>query len=227
MIPLHDDQPTSIFPTVTVALIVLCSVVFLWQLSLSPQAQTAVVFGFGMIPAVLFHEVSLAPNLDFIPAPLTVISSQFLHGGWMHLIGNMLYLWIFGNNVEDAMGHWRYIAFYLLCGIAAALTQALMAPTSQLPMIGASGAISGVLGAYLLLHPRARVLVAIPLGILLPAVRLPAVAVLGFWFVLQLISSLVASTEQGGVAWGAHVGGFVVGMLLIPIFKYRRIRLLH
>jgi membrane associated rhomboid family serine protease len=102
-----------------------------------------------------------------------------------------------------------------------------MAPTSQLPMIGASGAISGVLGAYLLLHPRARVLVAIPLGILLPAVRLPAVAVLGFWFVLQLISSLVASTEQGGVAWGAHVGGFVVGMLLIPIFKYRRIRLLH
>jgi membrane associated rhomboid family serine protease len=227
MIPLHDDQPTTIFPAVNVALIVLCSIIFLWQLSLTPQEQTAVLFGFGMIPAVLFNHVSLAPKIDFIPAPLTVITSQFLHGGWMHIIGNMLYLWIFGNNVEDAMGHWRYVPFYLLCGVAAALTQALLAPASQLPMIGASGAISGVLGAYLLLHPRARILVAIPLGILIPTMRLPAVAVLGFWFVLQLISSLLTSPEHGGVAWGAHVGGFVVGMLLIPIFKHRRVPLFH
>ncbi len=227
MIPLHDDQPTTLFPYVTITIIVLCSIIFAWQLTLPPQAQTAVIFGLGMIPAVLLQHVALPANLHFVPAPLTVVTSQFLHGGWMHLIGNMLYLWIFGNNVEDAMGHRRYIVFYLLCGSIAALAQALLAPSSQLPMIGASGAISGVLGAYLLLHPRARILVAIPIGILIPAMRLPAVAVLGFWFVLQMVNSLFASGDQGGVAWAAHVGGFVAGMLLVPIFKYSRVRLFH
>ena len=158
-----------------------------------------------------------------MPAALTVFTSMFLHGGWMHLIGNMLYLWIFGNNVEDSMGHVRFFIFYFLCGIAAAMAQAIPNPESTVPMIGASGAISGVLGAYLLLYPRARVLVGIPLGFFLYTARLPAVAVLAFWFVLQLVSKLVTSAEGGGVAWGAHIGGFVAGVVLIPFFSRHRL----
>jgi membrane associated rhomboid family serine protease len=143
----------------------------------------------------------------------------------MHLIGNMLYLWIFGNNVEDAMGHVRFVLFYLLCGIVAALAQALPNPDSTIPMIGASGAISGVLGAYLLLYPRARVLVLVPLGYYTRLVHLPAMFVLGFWFVLQLINSALLTQTGGGVAWGAHIGGFVAGMALIPLFKRRNVPL--
>jgi membrane associated rhomboid family serine protease len=150
---------------------------------------------------------------------------MFLHGGWMHLIGNMLYLWIFGNNVEDAMGHVRFVIFYLLCGVAAVFAQALPDATSTIPMIGASGAISGVLGAYLLLYPRAHVLVAIPLGFYMRTMYLPAMVVLGFWFVLQLINSALADPGQGGVAFGAHIGGFVAGMVLLPLFKHRNVRL--
>jgi membrane associated rhomboid family serine protease len=138
----------------------------------------------------------------------------------------MLYLWIFGNNVEDAMGHARFILFYLVCGVAAFMAHALGDVNSQIPTVGASGAISGVLGAYLLLHPRAKVLVAIPLGFIIHTTRLPAGIVLAFWFVLQLINSAITAAEQsGGVAWGAHIGGFVAGMALIPFFKYRRVRL--
>lgn len=143
----------------------------------------------------------------------------------MHLIGNMLYLWVFGNNVEDAMGHKRFIVFYLSCGLLAALTQAVLNPDSEIPMIGASGAISGVLGAYLLLHPRARILVVIPIGILIYTPWIAAYWVLGFWFVLQLVNSLMSASEMGGVAYGAHIGGFVAGMLLIPLFKYRQVAL--
>lgn len=226
MIPLHDDNPTDIFPYLTVTFIVACVVVFFWQLSLGPEGQKA-VYALGVIPASLLQGKSLPPDLYLIPAELTLLTSMFLHGGWMHLIGNMLFLWIFGNNVEDAMGHSRYIVFYIICGFAAAFAQALPNPESVTPMIGASGAISGVLGAYLLLHPRARILVAIPIGIFIHTMKLPAMAVLGFWFVLQLINTLLTGTGSGGVAWGAHVGGFVAGVLLIPIFKYRRVRLFH
>jgi membrane associated rhomboid family serine protease len=151
-----------------------------------------------------------------------------MHGGWMHLIGNMLYLWIFGNNVEDAMGHRRFVVFYAVCGLAAVGLHATMDAHSNIPLIGASGAISGVLGAYLLLYPHARVLVAIPLGFILHTTRLPAGWVLGFWFVLQIVNSLLsAGSEGGGVAWGAHVGGFLAGMLLIPLFKRKRVKLFH
>lgn len=224
MIPLHDDNPTDIFPYLTVTFIVACVLVFFWQLSLGPAGQKA-VYALGVIPATLLQGKSLSPDLYLIPAELTLLTSMFLHGGWMHLIGNMLYLWIFGNNVEDAMGHTRFIFFYIICGIAAALAQSLPDPASVTPMIGASGAISGVLGAYLLLHPRARVLVAIPLVVFIYTTRLPAMAVLGFWFVFQLVSSLLADSGGGGVAWGAHVGGFIAGVLLIPFFKYRRVKL--
>ena len=223
MIPLHDDNPTTIKPVVTVSLITICILVFLWQLSLGPALQQSII-SFGVIPSVLFHIKSLSPELVVVPATVTIFTSMFLHGGWMHLIGNMLYLWIFGNNVEDVMGHGRFIIFYLLCGTAAVFAQAIPDPQSVIPMVGASGAISGVLGAYLLLYPHARILVAIPLGFYIYTTRLPAGVVLGFWFILQLISSALAG-GQGGVAFGAHVGGFIAGMILILFFRRKGVRL--
>ena len=226
MIPLHDDNPTTTPPLLTVMLIVACVLVFFWQLSLGPQ-QERMVYALGVIPAVLFGYLQLPEGIALVAPPATVFSAMFLHGGWMHLIGNMLYLWIFGNNIEDAMGHGRFIIFYLLCGIAAALAQALPDPHSQIPMIGASGAISGVLGAYLLLYPHARVLVLIPLGFYLTTLRLKAGWVLGFWFVLQLVNSAASAGQQGGVAFGAHIGGFVAGILLLPLFKRRSVRYFH
>ncbi len=226
MIPLRDDNPASLKPVMTVGLITLCTLAFFWQLSLGTQAE-AVIQAFGVMPAALFGNQSLSPELGRVPAVLTVVTSMFLHGGWMHLIGNMLYLWIFGNNVEDAMGHGRFVLFYLLCGVAAVLAQAVPAPDSTIPMIGASGAISGVLGAYLLLYPHARVLVLIPLGFFSRMLYLPAMLVLGFWFLMQLLSTFLADPNQPGVAFGAHAGGFVAGMLLIPVFKRREINLLH
>ena len=224
MFPIHDDNPTRITPYVTYALLSACVLVFFWQISLGDAEQQA-VYSFGVIPSVLFASKSLPVELEILPAWLTIFTSMFLHGGWMHPIGNMLYLWVFGNNVEDAMGHRRFIVFYLACGLLAALTQAVLNPDSEIPMIGASGAISGVLGAYLLLHPHARILVVIPIIIVVYTPWIAAYWVLGFWFVLQLINSLTSDSDVGGVAYGAHIGGFVAGMLLIPLFKYRRVRL--
>jgi len=218
MIPLKDDNPSQLTPVVTIGLIVTCTLVFLWQFMQGPRAGQAIIYALGLIPSVLFGHRSLPPEVATVPAALTVFTSMFLHGGWLHLIGNMLYLWIFGDNVEDAMGHGRFLAFYLLCGVAAAFTQALPDPQSTLPMVGASGAISGVLGAYLLLYPRARVLVLVPIFIIITTMRLPASLVLGLWFVLQALSTLAAS-EGGGVAFRAHVGGFIAGMLLLMFFK--------
>ncbi|RLA32359.1 MAG: rhomboid family intramembrane serine protease [Gammaproteobacteria bacterium] len=218
MIPLHDDNPTELAPLLTVGLIITCVLVFLWQNSLGEEAGVQAIYSFGFIPAVLFDHVALPEALAKVPTTATLFTSMFMHGGWMHLGGNLLYLWIFGNNIEDRLGHGRFMLFYLLCGLAAALAQALPDTTSQIPMVGASGAISGILGAYLLLYPKARVLVLIPLGIIFYTLRLPALAVLGFWFVLQLISSLAAEPGQGGVAFGAHIGGFVAGMALLPLF---------
>lgn len=226
MIPLHDDNPTEITPYVTFALIGLCVLVFLWQISLGEHIERA-IYSLGMIPATVFGDKSLPPELVVVPAWMTLFTSMFMHGGWMHLIGNMLYLWIFGNNVEDSMGHARFVVFYLLCGVAAVLAQALPNPDSVIPMVGASGAISGVLGAYLLLYPHARVLVVLPLGFLLYSARVSAGFVLGFWFLIQLISSLNANPDEGGVAFGAHAGGFVAGVALIPFFKYVRVPLFH
>jgi membrane associated rhomboid family serine protease len=224
MIPLHDDNPTERPPVFTVLLIVACVLVFLWQLSLG-KAQQRAILALGVIPSVLFGEKRLSPELALVPPELTILTSMFLHGGWMHLIGNMLYLWVFGNNVEDSMGHLRFLVFYALCGAAAVFAQALPNPASTIPMIGASGAISGVLGAYLLLYPHSRVLVGIPLGFVIHTMRLPALWVLGFWFVLQIVNTLLAGKAQGGVAWGAHIGGFVAGMALLPLFKRRGVRL--
>jgi membrane associated rhomboid family serine protease len=225
VIPLRDDNPTTLQPVVTVSIIAGCVLTFLWQSMHTEPGQQLIAYALGVVPAVLMNGAALPEEAAWIPPSLTVLTSMFLHGGWAHLIGNMLYLWIFGNNIEDSMGHGRFALFYLLCGIAAVFAQVLPNPSSELPMIGASGAISGILGAYLLLHPHARVLVAIPLGVVLQTVQLRAVWVLGLWFVMQLRSSMLASGGEGGIAFGAHIGGFVAGMLLIPLFKSRDVPL--
>lgn len=222
MIPLHDDNPTRLTPIFTVTLIALCILVFLWQMSPGASFQ-ARVYLFGLTPGLLFDYAQLPPGAAVVPAWATLFTSMFLHGGFMHLAGNMLYLWIFGNNIEDVMGHGRFVVFYLLCGLAAAMAQALPDPESTIPMIGASGAISGVLGAYLLLFPHARVLVLIPLGFYLTTVRLPAGIVLALWFGFQLLNSALSAGQEGGVAFGAHIGGFIAGMVLIPFFKRRSV----
>ena len=218
MIPLQDDNPTELTPVVTVAFIALCVLVFFYQASLPPRPSEAFVFQYGAIPALVLGEADLPPSIAVgIAAYGTLVTSMFLHGGWMHLIGNMLYLWIFGNNVEDVMGHARFVMFYLLCGILAALSHAVTDPTSTIPMVGASGAISGVLGAYILLFPRAHVLVFMPgVGMM----RVAAGVVLGLWFFMQLLSGgMSIGGPGGGVAFFAHIGGFVAGMVLIRFFK--------
>jgi membrane associated rhomboid family serine protease len=226
MIPLKDDNPSRSTPFVTYGIIALCVLVFLWELSLGPAGAQRVVYALGVIPAVLLQGLELPPEIQMVGPWTSVFTSMFLHGGWMHLLSNMLYLYIFGDNVEDSMGHVRFVLFYLACGVAAVFAQALPDPSSQIPMIGASGAISGVLGAYLLLYPHARVLVAIPFGVIM-TVRLPALWVLLAWFGLQLISNLAATPGAGGVAFRAHIGGFIAGALLIPFIKHRDVRLWH
>ena len=219
LLPLKDDNTlqTINFQYVTVSLIIACVGVYLWQLSLGAE-EGKYIFGLGTIPSVLFGIRDLSPDLVIIPESFTTITSLFLHGGWMHLIFNMLFLWVFGDNVEDAMGHVRYIAFYLVCGILATLSHAVMETDSASPLIGASGAISGILGAYLVLHPKARVLV---LFMNIIPLRLPAVLVLGGWIGLQFFSL----NSDDGTAWWAHIGGFLAGMILIVPFRRKDVPL--
>lgn len=225
MIPLKDDNPTEITPIVTIGCIVACVVVFLNQVSLSAKLAEIFVYQYGAIPAVVFGYADLPGEIAAVSPYGSLVTSMFLHGGWMHLIGNMMYLWIFGNNIEDVMGHGKFIIFYALCGVLAALSHAAIDSGSTIPMVGASGAISGVLGAYLLLYPRARVLVLIPFGFFSQMIYVPAWVVLGLWFVLQLFSGgMSIGTQGGGVAFFAHIGGFVAGMALIPFFKHSHVK---
>jgi membrane associated rhomboid family serine protease len=225
MFPISDDNPRNATPYVTWALISACILVFLWQVSLGTQGRERAVFEFGMIPARIFGHAEIDPALAAIPAWATMLTSMFMHGGWLHLGLNMLFLWIFGDNVEESMRHVRYLIFYVACGIAAALLQAVINPGSTIPMIGASGAISGVLGAYVLLHPHATIRVLIFLGIFITMAHLPAMIVLGIWFVTQLLSGAFAPTGQPGVAFWAHIGGFVAGMALVPLLKRSDVKL--
>ncbi len=222
LLPLKDDNPLRRirFQYVTVALIAICGAVFLWQLSLA-EAAAAASYGLGTIPAVLVGGRQLDPELFIIPAALTLVTGMFLHGGGMHLLGNMLFLWIFGDNIEDAMGHLRFLAFYLLCGVAGGLAHAAGNPQSEFPVIGASGAIAGVLGAYLVLHPKARVLTLFMFYL----VRLPAFVVLGGWIGLQFLQllSMESGGDGGGVAWWAHIGGFIAGMILVVPMRRKEI----
>lgn len=223
--PFHDDNPTTLNPVITIAFITACIGVFAYQFSMGPQAGQMLVYQLGAIPAVIFGNETLPPEVVLVPSSLSLITSMFLHGGFMHLFGNMLYLWIFGNNIEDIMGHTRFIVFYILCGIIAAMSHALTDPGSVTPMIGASGAISGVLGAYLLIYPRAHVKTLILLGFFIRIMYLPAGVVLGFWFLLQLGNGwLMMDKGGGGVAWFAHIGGFIAGMVLVGFFKKKNVR---
>jgi membrane associated rhomboid family serine protease len=217
MIPLYDQNPTRTFPIFTVTLIGANIATFLYQLSLGPQV-VQLVESYGMIPYELTHFRDVGPRIG-IPVQMTVFTSMFLHGGLLHVAGNMLYLWIFGNNIEDALGHGRFIVFYLVCGILASLTHALVEPNSRIPAIGASGAISGVLGAYLFLYPRARVMTLIVFFYFIRLVPIPAVVVLGFWFLLQVMNSAQSAPGGAGVAYFAHIGGFVAGFILILLVK--------
>lgn len=215
-LPLYDDNPTEGAPVVTCVLIGLCTGAFLWEL---PHDQHEVLYRYGMIPAVLFGSAHLVAGLPAVPPWATLLTSMFLHAGWFHLLGNMLFLWIFGNNVEDALGRGRYLLLYLACGIAAALVQALSSPASQVPMVGASGAIAGVLGAYLLLYPRSNVHVFLWIVIFFRIVTVPAWILLGLWFALQLVSGLERQPGSPGVAFWAHVGGFACGLVLVTLLR--------
>ncbi len=226
MIPLRDDSAFPSRPYVTYALIGLCCTVFVWQRALDQNAARHAVVALGAIPAVLLTDARLPPAFVWIPRYATPLTAMFLHAGWFHLLGNMLFLWIFGNNVEHAMGAARFLAFYLLCGVAALFAQALAEPHSAYPIIGASGAISGVLGAYLLLFPRARVLTLVVLPFFFTTLRVPAMLLLLLWFAAQLLGAAAVTGADAGVAFRAHIGGFVAGLLLVTLLKRRGMRLL-
>ena len=214
MIPIRDVIPSRTFPYITTTIIALNVVAWLFEIGLPRDVLPAFLQAFGVVPA----------NFN----PSTLITSMFLHGGWMHIIGNMWYLWIFGDNVEDRLGHGRFIVFYLLAGAVAALGQIAVDPTSTLPTIGASGAIAGVMGAYFVLYPRSRVLTAVTLIIFWEIIEVPAIVLLGFWFLMQLVSAgsiaVTANTGGGGVAFAAHVAGFVFGMGAVFLFRKRATR---
>ena len=221
MLPLRDVNPTRHFPLMTVILIAINVLVFIYELILGPQLE-GFVQSWAIIPYEITHGVDLPPA-SIQPIYLTLITAMFLHGGFVHIAGNMLFLWIFGNNIEDAMGSLRFLVFYLLRGLAAAFAQIAVGPNSDVPNIGASGAIAGVLGAYLLLFPRAEVQTLVFLGFFVRLVRLPALLFLGLWFVLQLFSGVagLGMEAMGGVAWFAHIGGFIAGIVLINLFRRR------
>ena len=220
IIPIRDTIPSSRTPVVTYALILLNSAVFIYQFTLG-EAVNDFIYAYSVIPYRFLHLYASTPM-----ELLTPLSAMFLHGGWLHVIGNMLFLYIFGDNVEDILGHGRYVAFYLLCGVASFLAQILLQSNSMVPNVGASGAIAGVLGAYILLFPRARVVTLLPIFIFFTVVEIPAYIFLGIWFLIQFFSGALAlgrtDALSGGVAWWAHIGGFLVGMLLIKLMAPRR-----
>jgi membrane associated rhomboid family serine protease len=213
MIPIRDDNPVRGLPIVTVFLILTCMGVYLWQLSLPPEGKQEATTLLGFMPGVLFGYARIEGDPWVSPAG-SIFTAMFLHGGFFHLAGNMLFLWIFGDNVEDRVGRGRFVAFYLICGAVAALTQALPDRWSTVPMVGASGAVSGVLGGYLVLYPRGNVLIAMPFLL----ARVPALVMLGVWFVGQLARSLLIEPGEVGVAFAAHVSGFVAGAVLVRWF---------
>lgn len=218
MIPLRDLNPSQRFAFVNLFIILLCTLVWIYEITLPPQLLEAFIYTYGFVPA------------EFIHRPWTLITHMFLHGGWMHIIGNMLYLWVFGDNVEDRLGHFKYVIFYLISGISAALLQAAVAfsfGNPNIPLIGASGAIAGVLGAYMYYFPTAKVFGFIPVGIFLLPVEWPAAVFIGFWFLFQILNGILflPFAAMGGVAWFAHIGGFIVGYFLARLWDRNKITL--
>ncbi|MFH1609908.1 MAG: rhomboid family intramembrane serine protease [Candidatus Bipolaricaulota bacterium] len=260
MIPLRDRRPSGIVPYVTIALIALNVVAFLYTLTYSDRSlvfldrcawenafgqpapgyspllyrrygqdclypvteRDRFVIRYGLVSAEFWSGTDVPPLVPF-PIWLTLLTSMFLHGGWLHLLGNMLYLWVFGDNVEAALGRWKFLLFYLFSGVGAGLLQMAVSPQATVPMVGASGAIAGVLGAYLILYPWARVLTVVPLFFFLHFVEIPALVLLGLWFIVQFFSGIVDLGGMGGVAWFAHIGGFLVGALLVFPLKRREV----
>jgi len=221
MIPLRDTQPSYSTPFVTILLIVMNVFVFLYEVSLDDYTRNAFISTWGMIPARFEYT--------------DMLTSMFLHGGWLHLIGNMWFLWIYGDNVEDTLGHLKYLLFYLLCGLAAGGMHVVTNLDSRIPTVGASGAIAGVMGAYLVKFPHSRILTLVVVFVFITTVEIPAVLILAYWFLIQLASGMwsvgYSQLSQGGVAWFAHVGGFVAGVILIKVMRtrerYRRRHDLH
>lgn len=219
MIPYKDDNPIHIIPFSTVLIIALNMLVFIMQL-LSGEDSRSIVYSYGAIP---HNIISFSSSQPIHPA-LTIFTSMFMHGGLFHLAWNMLYFWIFGNNIEERLGHMRFILFYLFCGVMAALSHTLLSPNSNIPMIGASGAVSGMLGGYVLLFPTARIHTIVLLGFYITVVKIPALIVIGFWAIIQVVSGLISqgNAAQGGIAFFAHVGGFVAGLFTIKLWQLRR-----
>ncbi len=219
MLPLRDENPTVHPPILTVGLMVACVAVFLLQIAAGPSNDSDVIYRFGLIPAVFLGHASLPDGFAQMPPILTLFTSMFLHGGWLHLGGNMLFLWIFGNNVEDVLGHVKFLIFYILSGVGAGVAQMLVDTQSQIPMVGASGAIAGILAAYMVMFPRAKVLTLVWLGFFVTTVRIAAVWFLGIWLGLQWLNALSTPAGGAGVAWWAHLGGFGAGLILLVFLK--------
>lgn len=217
ILPLYDENPTRTFPIMTILLIIANVFVFLLESSLPSAELESFIRAFAFIPSEFVKNAQLS----------SIFTAMFMHGGFIHIAGNMLYLWIFGNNIEDALGHFKFLLFYLTCGLVATLAQFVVDPASTVPTLGASGAIAGVLGGYLLLYPSAQIVSLVPLLFFVTLYRLPAIIVIGLWFVIQFANgyfSLQASSAAAGIAWFAHIGGFISGILLIMMISKKRIR---
>ncbi len=222
MFPIRDDQPRYSTPYLTYFLIALNLLIFLFEFVLNPRSLDVLLYQFGMVPAYVTHLLTSGHGINLVALTFPFFTSMFLHGSWSHVIGNMWFLWIFGDNIEDYLGHFKYITFYILCGLVAAITQYILTPNLRAPTIGASGAIAGVMGAYLILYPRAKVLT----WLFVLVFYVPAWVMLGYWFVLQFLSgtatSILSASQRGpGIAFWAHVGGFIAGVILIRIFPER------
>src|SRR6058998_2729784 len=221
MIPFRDNIPSRSFPTITVSIIIANVCVFFYELSLGSRSFERFIMHYGVVPTtVLAWPHSHVP---FTVLAVPFLTSMFLHAGWLHLIGNMWYLWIFGDNIEDRLGHFTYLLFYLLCGLGAGIVHTVLNYNTVVPSVGASGAIAGVLGAYMVSYPFARVLTLVPIFVFIQVIEIPALVVLGFWLIMQFFSGTAALTtstnaSSGGVAWWAHVGGFVIGIILVGLF---------
>ena len=217
MIPIKDDNPTNNKPLVRWLILIVCTIIFFLQITSMENREY--IFYFGFKPASLFNSEFSYPS--FFPI-LTIFTSMFMHGGWLHFLSNMLYLWIFADNIEDRIGSYKFIFFYLMCGLIAAITQYFGDTTTSVPMIGASGAIAGILGAYIYLFPKVKITVIIPLIIFFFTIKLPAIIVLGFWFFIQFMNVVIINDESSGVAWSAHIGGFLTGLFYSVIFIKKR-----
>lgn len=224
MIPLRDTTKSAGFPFVNFTLIIICALTFLYEVSLG-RNMIVFIYEYGLIPADVF---SSSPNTGFYDRSYPFFSSMFLHGGWLHLIGNMLFLYIFGDNVEGRMGHFKYLVFYIICGLAAAVFQFVTNINSDIPMVGASGAISGVLGAYITFYPRSKILTLVPIFFFIQLIHIPAAVFIFIWFIIQFlsgVSTLGVPKETGGIAFWAHIGGFVAGLILARFFEKKRYHL--